>query len=103
MDYHQIQQDAMDWPRLSSPSYSSSRPAARWATVIGPSQVLVFPNFLTVNDTNALVDYIQEQMKHQIDAFPRKPNIPRPGYAFRDNDRISIRSPEFATMLWNKA
>ncbi|KAF9283055.1 hypothetical protein BGZ74_001992 [Mortierella antarctica] len=42
-------------------------------------------------------------MAIQIDAHPRKPNIPRPGYAFRDNDRISIRSPEFAQMLWNKA
>ncbi|KAF9276427.1 hypothetical protein BGZ74_003645 [Mortierella antarctica] len=42
-------------------------------------------------------------MAIQIDAHPRKPNIPRPGYAFQNNDRISIRSPEFAQMLWNKS
>ncbi|KAF9326926.1 hypothetical protein BG006_009716, partial [Podila minutissima] len=103
MDYHSTQQDDQSWPRLSSPSYSSSRPAPRWVPIIPPSQVLVFPNFLSVTDTCALVDYIQAQMAIQIDAHPRKPNIPRPGYAFRDNDRISICSTEFAQMLWNKA
>ncbi|KAF9425685.1 hypothetical protein BGZ94_007308 [Podila epigama] len=103
MDYHAIGQDDMTWPRLSSPSFSASRPAPRWTTVIGPSQVLVFQNFLNVGDTSALVEYILAQMKVQIDAYPRKPNIPRPGYAFRDNDRIAIQSPEFASMLWNKA
>ncbi|KAG0204373.1 hypothetical protein BGX28_003693 [Mortierella sp. GBA30] len=33
---------------------------------------------------------------------PRKPPVPRPGYAFRDNDRIQFDSKEFAAMLWNK-
>ncbi|KAG0025699.1 hypothetical protein BGZ82_009885 [Podila clonocystis] len=103
MDYHSIQQDDQSWPRLSSPPFSSSRPAPRWTPIIPPSQVLVFPQFLSVADTRALLHYIQAQMATQIDAHSRKPNIPRPGYAFRDNDRISIRSPEFAQMLWNKA
>jgi hypothetical protein len=46
-------------------------------------------------------------MKIQIDdkldpTKPRPVKIPRPGYAFRDNDRIQFDSPEFASMVWNK-
>ncbi|KAF9202883.1 hypothetical protein BGZ49_006998 [Haplosporangium sp. Z 27] len=97
----------LNWPRLSSPSYSPSRPAPRWVSVLGPSQVLVFPNFLSISDTNALIEYIQQEMKVQIDdkidpSKPRPRPVPRPGYAFRDNDRIQFDSEEFAGMLWNK-
>lgn len=97
----------LNWPRLSSPSYSVSRPAPKWVSVIGPSQVLVFPNFFTIQDTNALIEYIQQEMKVQIDdkidpTRPRPRPVPRPGYAFRDNDRIQFESEEFAGMLWNK-
>ncbi|KAI1300991.1 hypothetical protein EDD11_005890 [Mortierella claussenii] len=47
------------------------------------------------------------EMKVQIDdkidpTKPRPRNVPRPGYAFRDNDRIQFQSEEFASMLWNK-
>ncbi|KAI8605669.1 hypothetical protein EDD21DRAFT_299206 [Dissophora ornata] len=95
-----------NWPRLSSPSYSSSRPAPRWIPILGPSQVLVLQNFLSIQDTRSLVEYIQQEMKSQIDDKidplnpPPRP-VPRPGYAFRDNDRIQFQSLEFATMLWN--
>ncbi|KAG0268328.1 hypothetical protein BGZ95_002507 [Linnemannia exigua] len=46
-------------------------------------------------------------MKIQIDdkldpTKPRPVKVPRPGYAFRDNDRIQFDSPEFAAMIWNK-
>ncbi|KAK3827859.1 MAG: hypothetical protein J3Q66DRAFT_276018 [Benniella sp.] len=46
-------------------------------------------------------------MKVQIDdkidpTKPRPKPVPRPGYAFRDNDRIQFESREFAAMLWNK-
>ncbi|KAG0203793.1 hypothetical protein BGX33_008900 [Mortierella sp. NVP41] len=100
-------ESSLKWPRLSSPSFSSSRPAPRWTTILGPSQVLVFPNFLALNDTRALIDYLQQEMKIQIDdkldpTKPRPVKVPRPGYAFRDNDRIQFDSPEFAAMVWNK-
>lgn len=54
-----------------------------------------------------MIEYIQEEMKVQIDdkidpTKPRPKPVPRPGYAFRDNDRIQFQSREFATMLWNK-
>ncbi|KAK3842549.1 MAG: hypothetical protein J3R72DRAFT_367921 [Linnemannia gamsii] len=105
-DYGQ-QQSYLEWPRLSSPSFSSSRPAPRWTTILGPCQVLLFPNFLLPHDTQSLVDYLQHEMKIQIDdkldpTKPRPVNVPRPGYAFRDNDRIQFDSPEFAAMIWNK-
>ncbi|KAF9129000.1 hypothetical protein BGW39_004570 [Mortierella sp. 14UC] len=105
-DYND-QQSYLDWPRLSAPSFSSSRPAPRWTTILGPCQVLIFPNFLAVQDTNSLIDYLQHEMKIQIDdkldpTKPRPVKIPRPGYAFRDNDRIQFDSPEFAAMIWNK-
>ncbi|KAF9193311.1 hypothetical protein BGZ50_007572 [Haplosporangium sp. Z 11] len=95
------------WPRLSSPSYSPSRPAPRWTPILGPTQVLVFPNFLNERDTRSLIEYIQQEMKVQIDdkidpANPPKPRVPKPGYAFRDNDRIQLDSVEFASMIWNK-
>ncbi|KAF9571649.1 hypothetical protein EC968_000317 [Mortierella alpina] len=98
---------AIQWPRLSSPSYSSSRPAPRWTPILGPTQVLVFRDFLCQHDTRLLIDYIQQQMKIQIDdkldpTQPRKPPVPRPGYAFRDNDRIQLDSKDFAAMVWNK-
>ncbi|KAF9095936.1 hypothetical protein BGX29_008800 [Mortierella sp. GBA35] len=100
-------ESSLEWPRLSSSSFSSSRPAPRWTTILGPSQVLVFPNFLALNDTRALIDYLQQEMKVQIDdkldpTKPRPVKVPRPGYAFRDNDRIQFDSPEFAAMVWNK-
>ncbi|KAF9437950.1 hypothetical protein BGZ76_010404 [Entomortierella beljakovae] len=46
-------------------------------------------------------------MKVQIDdkidpSKPRPRPVPRPGYAFRDNDRIQFNSADFANMLWNK-
>ncbi|KAF9913071.1 hypothetical protein BX616_010177 [Lobosporangium transversale] len=101
------QTSLLEWPRLSSPSYSSTRPAPRWVTVLGPTQVLVFPNFLSVQDTGSLIEYIQQEMKIQIDdkidpTKPRPRPVPKPGYAFRDNDRIQFQSEEFASMLWNK-
>ncbi|KAH7033841.1 hypothetical protein BKA57DRAFT_476983 [Linnemannia elongata] len=101
------QESFLEWPRLSSPSFSSSRPAPRWTTILGPCQVLVFPNFLSIPDTRALTDYLLQEMKLQIDdkldpTKPRPVKIPRPGYAFRDNDRIQFDSPEFASMVWNK-
>ncbi|KAG0278811.1 hypothetical protein BGZ96_002240 [Linnemannia gamsii] len=101
------QESFLEWPRLSSPSFSSSRPAPRWTTILGPCQVLVFPQFLSLPDTRALTDYLQQEMKYQIDdkldpTKPRPVNVPRPGYAFRDNDRIQFDSPEFASMVWNK-
>jgi hypothetical protein len=54
-----------------------------------------------------MIEYIQQEMKVQIDdkidpAKPRPKPVPRPGYAFRDNDRIQFKSREFAAMLWNK-
>ncbi|KAG0226927.1 hypothetical protein B0O80DRAFT_502598 [Mortierella sp. GBAus27b] len=99
--------NVQEWPRLSSPSYSASRPAPRWVPILGPTQVLVFPNFLSVQDTQSLIEYIQQEMKVQIDdkldpSKPRPKPVPRPGYAFRDNDRIQFESHEFAAMLWNK-
>ncbi|KAF8939343.1 hypothetical protein BGZ47_008213 [Haplosporangium gracile] len=101
------QESFLEWPRLSSPSFSSSRPAPRWTTILGPCQVLVLPNFLSLPDTRALTDYLLQEMKLQIDdkldpTKPRPVKIPRPGYAFRDNDRIQFDSPEFASMVWNK-
>ncbi|KAG0024322.1 hypothetical protein BGZ80_004284 [Entomortierella chlamydospora] len=107
MDEDEESTSFLNWPRLSSSSYSPSRPAPRWVSVLGPSQVLVFPNFLSVQDTNALIEYIQQEMKAQIDdkidpTKPRPRPVPRPGYAFRDNDRIQFQSEEFASMLWNK-
>ncbi|KAF9580948.1 hypothetical protein BGW38_002208 [Lunasporangiospora selenospora] len=97
--------DMDDWPRLSSPSKTN---IPRWVPIIGPSQVLVLPNFFTAEDSKRMVDYILAHMKLQIDdkldpTKPRTRPVPRPGYAYRDNDRISLDSEEFATMLWNKA
>ncbi|KAI7817036.1 hypothetical protein BC939DRAFT_467203 [Gamsiella multidivaricata] len=99
--------DPQNWPRLSSPSFSSSRPVPRWLPILGPTQVLVLPSFLSPTDTQSLITYIQQEMKVQIDdkldpLTPRPRPTPRPGYAFRDNDRIQFHSPEFASMLWNK-
>ncbi|KAF9934484.1 hypothetical protein FBU30_001977 [Linnemannia zychae] len=104
---NQYDEQSMDWPRLSAPSFSASRPAPRWTTILGPCQVLVFPNFLSIHDTRTLTDYLLHEMKIQIDdkldpTKPRPVKVPRPGYAFRDNDRIQFDSPEFAAMIWNK-
>ncbi|KAG0308386.1 hypothetical protein BGZ99_001165 [Dissophora globulifera] len=60
-----------------------------------------------MQDNATLIDYIQQEMKVQIDdkidpSKPRVRPVPRPGYAFRDNDRIQFQSRDFATMLWNK-
>ncbi|KAG0229649.1 hypothetical protein BGW42_001410 [Actinomortierella wolfii] len=115
--------EEIEWPYLSpSPSLSSgfkssSRGSSSgtsssnsgnnanatiggWVPVIGPAQVLVYPRFLTVKDSQTLVDYIEEVMAEptRIDPKPTR----RPGYAYRDNDRFSFHSQEFADMLWHK-
>ncbi|GJJ76058.1 hypothetical protein EMPS_08417 [Entomortierella parvispora] len=94
------------WPRLSAPGRQGSS-ISSWTTILGPSQVLVLPQFLPVQDTRALLDYLNHWMKLEIDdkldpTQPRPKNVPRPGYAFRDNDRVQMDSPDFARMLWQK-
>ncbi|KAF9973963.1 hypothetical protein BGZ73_002775 [Actinomortierella ambigua] len=78
----------------------SSNASHGWVPVIGPAQVLVWPRFLTTRDSQALIDYIEAVMAEptRIDPKPTR----RPGYAYRDNDRFSFHSQEFADMLWHK-
>ncbi|KAG0055526.1 hypothetical protein BGZ83_008271 [Gryganskiella cystojenkinii] len=95
------------WPRLSSPGRQGTSSSTSWQTILAPSQVLVLPQFLPVQDTRALLDYLNLWMKLEIDdkldpTKPRPKNVPRPGYAFRDNDRVQMDSPDFARMLWQK-
>jgi len=95
------------WPRLSAPGRQGASSASSWTTILGPSQVLVLPQFLPLQDTRALLDYLILWMKLEIDhkldpTLPRPKNVPRPGYAFRDNDRVQMDSPDFARMLWQK-
>ncbi|KAI8059512.1 hypothetical protein BC940DRAFT_313604 [Gongronella butleri] len=65
-------------------------------TELEPQQIYLVHDLFTPNECQKLIDYFEQHLKPQAVASL----VPKPGEAFRSNDRQSMQSPVLAKLLW---